>query len=57
MRLLLVLFLVPSLLTAQPAAPPLSFVLVENERVRPMRGTIVEDSMMMGSYSARGDEP
>ena len=56
MRLLLLLLLFPPVLTAQPAAPPLSFVLVENERGRPMRGPIVENGMM-GSYSAQGREP
>lgn len=57
MRLLFLLLLVPSMLTAQPPAPPLSFVLVENERGRPMRGPIVEDGMMMELYSAQGKHP
>lgn len=57
MRLLLVLFLFPSLLTAQPPAPPLSFVLVENERGQTMRGPIVEDGMMVELLSAQGKHP
>lgn len=57
MRLLLLLFLVPSVLTAQPPAPPLSFVLVENERGRPMRGPIVENGMMMELLSDQGKHP
>jgi hypothetical protein len=57
MRLLLLLLLYPSVLTAQPPAPPLSFVLVENERGRPMRGPIVEDGMMMELLIAQGKHP
>jgi hypothetical protein len=57
MRLLFLLLLFPSMLTAQPPAPPLSFVLVENERGRPMRGPIVEDGMMMELLSAQGKHP
>lgn len=42
---------------AQPGAPSLSFVLVENERGRPMRGPIAENGMMVELLTAQGKRP
>lgn len=57
MRCFLFLLLLPTGLIAQPAAPALSFVLVENERGRPMRGTIAENGMMVELLNAQGKHP
>lgn len=57
MRALLLLLLLPVEVRAQPGAPPLSFVLVENERGRPMRGPIAEDGMMAELLREQGKHP
>ena len=57
MRALLLLLLLPVEVRAQPGAPPLSFVLVENERGRPIRGPIAEDGMMVELLTAQGKRP
>jgi hypothetical protein len=57
MRLFLLLFVLPLRLTAQPGAPALSFVLVENERGRPIRGPIAEDWMMVELLRDAGKHP
>lgn len=57
MRAFILLFLLPLRLCAQPGAPPLSFVLVENERGRPMRGPVAEDGMMVEMLTAHGKRP
>lgn len=57
MRALLLLLLLPVKTLAQPGAPPLSFVLVENERGRPMRGPIAEDGMTVELLTAQGKRP
>lgn len=57
MRLFLLLFVLPLRLAAQPGAPSLSFVLVENERGRPMRVPIAENGMMMELLGAQGKHP
>ena len=57
MRLFLLLIVLPLWLAAQPGAPSLSFVLVENERGRPMRGPIAEDWMMVELLRDAGKHP
>lgn len=57
MRKHLLVFLWPLALSAQPSAPSLSFVLVENERGRPMRGPIAEDWMMVELLRDAGKHP
>ncbi|MGV3636863.1 MAG: hypothetical protein ACO1NQ_04355 [Flavobacteriales bacterium] len=57
MRKHLLVFLWPLALSAQPGAPSLSFVLVENERGRPMPGPIAEDGMMVELLTAQGKRP
>jgi hypothetical protein len=56
-QFLLLLLWIATGAMAQPGAPPLSFVLVENERGRPMRGPIAEDGMMVELLSAQGKRP
>ncbi len=57
MRKHLLVFLWPLALSAQPGAPALSFVLVENERGRPMRGPMAEDWMMVELLRDAGKHP
>ena len=57
MRFMLLLFVLPLRLMAQPGAPALSFVLVENEHGRPLRGPSAEDGMMMELLRGQGKHP
>ena len=57
MRFMLLLFVLPLRLMAQPGAPALAFVLVENEHGRPLRGPSAEDGMMMELLRGQGKHP